>query len=344
MKNATKLRIEKYKKALMKKYGVQDVESFEVSPAAFQGLYAFQQESNEFLTQINMHSVTDLAGELVGVNMAGAIIKRTDTPTNERVAVDPFSMDSGLTYNLKKTEFDIAYTYARLDAWARRVAFQAELSAAAAHRIGLDRIMVGWNGTSAAADTDSGSNPLGEDVNIGWIQYLINKLPANFMLEGANAGEIRVGEGAGSDYTNFDALVYDLVAGIPQHKRAGLVVVVGDGIANAEGLKFYNGLLVNTPSEKDHIKTALKNLGGQTTVSVPFFPDWGLMVTSLDNLSIYTQETSVRRKFIDNPKLDQYEDMLSMNEGYAIEDPEKATAIEDANIRVWNGSAWVAPA
>jgi len=197
MKNATKLRIEKYKKALMKKYGVQDVESFEVSPAAFQGLYAFQQESNEFLTQINMHSVTDLAGELVGVNMAGAIIKRTDTPTNERVAVDPFSMDSGLTYNLKKTEFDIAYTYARLDAWARRVAFQAELSAAAAHRIGLDRIMVGWNGTSAAADTDSGSNPLGEDVNIGWIQYLINKLPANFMLEGANAGEIRVGEEIG---------------------------------------------------------------------------------------------------------------------------------------------------
>ena len=83
--------------------------------------------------------------------------------------------------------------------------------------------------------------------------------------------------------------------------------------------------------------------GGLSTIKPPaHFPPRGLMVTSLDNLSIYYQDTSVRRSVADNPKRKRVEDLSSANEGYVIEDETKAAMFEPANVKLPGpGSTWV---
>ena len=49
--------------------------------------------------------------------------------------------------------------YALLDAWRHRAEFQTLLRDAILKQQGRDRIMIGWNGTIAAATTDRDANP-----------------------------------------------------------------------------------------------------------------------------------------------------------------------------------------
>ena len=67
-------------------------------------------------------------------------------------------------------------------------------------------------------------------------------------------------------------------------------------------------------------------------VRVPFFPDDALLVTSLDNLSIYFQETGKRRQIVDNSSLDQVEEYQSSNDAYVIENYEKVGFVENIEI------------
>ncbi|STU54507.1 phage major capsid protein [Klebsiella pneumoniae subsp. pneumoniae] len=45
-----------------------------------------------------------------------------------------------------------------------------------------------------------------------------------------------------------------------------------------------------------------------------------MLITRLDNLSIYWQEDTRRRSVIDNPKRDRIENFESVNEAYVVED------------------------
>ena len=77
-------------------------------------------------------------------------------------------------------------------------------------RQGLDRIMVGWNGTHAAASTNLTQYPLLQDVNKGWLQKMRERAASRVIREGAATGsKVRIGKGG--DYANIDAAVFDLV-------------------------------------------------------------------------------------------------------------------------------------
>jgi hypothetical protein len=52
----------------------------------------------------------------------------------------------------------VAIPYAKLDAWAPFADFHQRWTNAVAKAIALDRIMIGFNGTSAAATTDRSTN------------------------------------------------------------------------------------------------------------------------------------------------------------------------------------------
>ena len=63
-----------------------------------------------------------------------------------------------------------------------------------------------------------------------------------------------------------------------------------------------------------------KRIGGLQAVRVPHFPPSALMVTRLDNLSIYYQEGARRRHIKDVPEKDQIENYESSNDAYVVED------------------------
>ncbi|MGK8347924.1 P2 family phage major capsid protein [Pseudomonas aeruginosa] len=92
---------------------------------------------------------------------------------------------------------------------------------------GLDRIMIGFNGTSAAVTTDLATNPLLQDVNIGWLQKMRTSAPDRVIEEGED-GSGKVTIGTTGDYKTLDALVFDAIQLLdPWHrKRKDLVVIV----------------------------------------------------------------------------------------------------------------------
>jgi hypothetical protein len=75
-----------------------------------------------------------------------------------------------------------------------------------------------------------------------------------------------------------------------------------------------------------------KTIGNLPAVRVPFFPDNALLITSLENLSIYVQEGSRRRKIEDNAKRKRVEDYQSSNEDYVVEDLGMVALVESISI------------
>ena len=59
-----------------------------------------------------------------------------------------------------------------------------------------------------------------------------------------------------------------------------------------------------------------------------FFPGSSILVTPLENLSIYYQDSSVRRLQKDKPEKNQVQEFNSVNLGYVVEDEEQAAFIE----------------
>lgn len=299
------------------------VNTFAVEPTVQQALEARMQENSTFLQAINMPGVAELKGEKIGVGINGTIAGRTDTSGNgERNPTDPTALDAQ-GYECQKTDFDTALPYARLDAWAHRPEFQTLIRDAIIQRQALDRIMIGWNGTSIAKNTDRVANPLLQDVNKGWLQKYREHAPERVMKEGAaGSGKIKVG-GAGADYGNIDALVMDLVANLidPWHQDdTSLVVICGRSLVHDKYFPIINGN--NAPTEKVAAELILgtKRIGGLQPVIVPFFPAKSLMVTSLSNLSLYWQIGGRRRHIMEQPNKNRVANFESSNDDYVIED------------------------
>ncbi|MCX2834467.1 phage major capsid protein, P2 family [Microbulbifer thermotolerans] len=330
--------------AMASTYGVASVsEAFSVEPTIAQELQDKIVESDAFLREINVVPVDEIKGEKVIGSAAGLVPKRTNTDANDRQTSDVLSLGSKL-YELFHTEFDTHIKWSTIDAWAKFPDFQERYGKWVRKAIALARIRVGWVGTSAAAVTDPEANPNGEDVNKGWLQLLREYKEGAQWFDGTTgtqeAGEIRIGKGG--DFENLDATVHAVKQMInPLHRGAkDLVAIVGEELVAEEKAALYKAM-GQTPTEKERIEKEVVSkvyAGLPLKTDVPFFPARGILITSLDNLSIYYQTDSWRRQVQDNPKRCRVEDYNSVNEGYVIEDEEKAAGVEFAKVKLPDGN------
>lgn len=311
-------------------------EKFSVEPSLQQKLETRTQESSAFLGMINMVGVTEQSGEKLGLGVNSTIAGRTDTTSKDRQATDPTALQKA-RYHCKQTNFDTALRYSKLDMWAKFPDFATRVRDALLQRQALDRIMIGFNGTSAAIETDRDANPLLQDVNIGWLQKVRTDAPEQILSEGVDSsGSIviykRDAEKEG-DFGNLDALVASMVAEmlpVWYQDDTELVVIMGRDLLNDKYLPMIEEY-AEKPTESaalDVIK-ARKMVGGLPAIRVPYFPASTLMITRLDNLSIYWQEGARRRAIIDNPKRDQIENYESTNDAYVVEDYEGIAIAEN---------------
>jgi P2 family phage major capsid protein len=303
-------------------------EKFSVDPSIQQKLEVAIQESDGFLKQINIIGVDEQSGEALLLGVNGPIASRTDTAAGNPRSPQNRSGLSKDAYTCKKTDFDSAFPYALLDAWAKFPEFQSKLSAAIVLRQALDRIMIGFNGTSAAVSTNLGANPLLQDVNIGWLQK-IRTGAADRVLDAATIGPRKVIKVAGvdtvfeGDYANLDGLVFDAVQMLePWHRtRPDLRVMVSRNLMHSKLLAAVEKGADSNQEENAAEEIVNKaRLGGLPVVDAPFFPDNTVLVTTLSNLSIYYQNSARRRHLKDEPELDRIADYQSSNEAYLIED------------------------
>ncbi|GLH40115.1 phage major capsid protein, P2 family [Pseudomonas granadensis] len=319
--------------AIAETYGVPlSSKMFSVEPSIAQELNDAITAKADFLQRINVIPVTEIKGEKVFIGVSGPVTGRTNTKTTDREAKDASELENS-TYELSSTESDVGLPYAKIDAWAKFPDFHQRYSAAVQKQIALDRIMVGFHGLKAAAQTDIETYPMLQDVNKGWLQQLREQAPQQVLKEGKEAGKVTLGPNG--DYANLDALVHDTKQMVDERLRDGgdLIAIIGTDLLAADKAKLY-AKQGDTPTEKERIEDAqvIATYGGLPSFSVPFFPVNGVLVTSWDNLSIYFQDSSWRKQTVDNPKRSRVEDYNSRNEGYVIEQLEKIALTENVEL------------
>lgn len=333
MHHETRKKFNAYLAQLAAVNGTEDTgKTFTVIPAVQQRLETALQESSSFLGRINMQGVDELQGDKLGLNLSGPVASRTDTAAKERQPRDLSTLDEN-GYHCRKTDFDSFIRYDKLDAWRRFPDFQLRIANLLVQRQALDRIMIGFNGTSIAANTDPSANPMLQDVNKGWLQKARESAAERVMKEG-KTGSGKVLIGPDGDYKNLDALVYDAIQLLdPWHQEnPGLVAIVGRGLMHDKYFPLVNQESKATDTLAADIIISQKRVGGLPAVQAPYFPADKVMITSLDNLSLYWQVGGRRRHVIENPGRDRIDTFESSNDDYVVEDFGLLSLIENIEL------------
>jgi P2 family phage major capsid protein len=343
MRNPTRVLYNAYVSQIALINGVPDATTqFSVAPAVEQKLIERIMASSDFLSRIGNVIVSQQEGDKVGIGVTRPIASRTNTAGGtRRVPTDPTDTSDEGRYRCEQTNSDTAIRYAKLDAWAHKPEFQKLIQAAIIKQKARDRIMIGFNGTSVAATTDRAANPKLQDVNKGWLYKIRQFATARVLDDGALSGAGKaiyvadVADATKRDFVNLDALAFDAVELLDEWHRddTDLVVIVGRDLVHD---KYFN--IVNAAGDKATEMLARdvilsdKKIAGMPAVRVPGFPANAMLITSLDNLAIYTQAGTTRRQLRDEPALDQIENYESVNEAYVVEDYGKAVLVENIII------------
>ncbi|MFC3581075.1 phage major capsid protein, P2 family [Sphingomonas hylomeconis] len=346
MRNSTRLLYNAYVSQIALLSGVPDATTqFSVAPVVEQKLIERVMTSSDFLSKIGNVTVTQQEGDKVGIGVTRPIASRTNTAGgNRRTPTDPTDTSDLGRYRCEQTNSDTAIKYAKLDAWAHRPEFQTLVRDAIIKQKGRDRIMIGWNGIAVAAQSDLDANPLLQDINKGWLYKIRTFADSRWLRDGAlttgalaatkaiyvddtgvpfNHAQGADNTGANVDFVNLDALAFEAVELIDEWHRddTDLVVIVGRDLLHD---KYFS--IVNAAGDKAtemlarDVIMSTKQIGGMPAVRVPFFPANAMLITTLANLAIYTQEGTTRRQLKDEPALDQIENYESVNEAYVVED------------------------
>lgn len=310
-------------------------DKFNVAPVVQQRLEQRLQESSEFLKLINIVPIIEQSGDVLGLD-AYPNASRTNTAAgNRRQPKDVTSISLVNQYFCYKTDYDTSIPYAKLDAWAGHTDFEIKIRDLIIKSQALARIMIGFNGTHAAVETDRAKYPLLEDVNIGWLQKYRDNAPQNVLSSGKQAGVITIGPGG--DYNNLDALVYDTVNNLidPIYRDdTSLRAMIGRGLTNSRQFPLINGN--NVPTEILAVNTilGLDKVSGVQSMNVPYLAENAIFIQPLANLSIYYQESARRRMVKDEPEYDRVANYESSNDAFVVENYEAGCLIENIQFVV----------
>lgn len=283
-------------------------------------------ESNDFLSMIVVEDVDQIAGQVVNVGNPGLFTgRKAEGRFRRKVGVD------GNTYTLKETDSGAALTYQMLSVWANAGSedeFFNRMQAFTNKSFSLDMLRIGFNGKSAADNTEPKDNPNGEDVNIGWHEIVRDYNAKQIVTDAVTLGK-------GSDFSSLDAMASALINTlIPQEFRNDprLTVLVGADLVAAEQYRLYQA--ADRPTEKIAAQMLSDSIAGRKAMVPPFFPGKRMAITMLDNLHIYTQRGTRYRKaeFSDDRK--QFENSYLRMEGYAVETPELYAAYDESAVTI----------
>ncbi|MDP8173117.1 phage major capsid protein, P2 family [Pasteurella skyensis] len=335
MHNETKQKFTGYIAQVAQLNGVtpEDVkEGFNVQPTIEQKIIDNVIHKSDFLKCINTQPVDQMQGELVGLGVAQAIASTTDTDEKERETKDIHNLTKR-RYNCEKVDFDTHQKWSTIDSWRHKPDFQTKLASHTQKTIALNIMMMGFNGTHRAKNSNRTKYPLLQDVAKGWLQHIREEAPDHVMDGADTENKIKVGKG--QDYKNLDALVKDAVDNMIHDVYAddtALVAICGRRLVDDKYFNLINKELTPTDELASQTLISQKQVGGLKAIRVPFFPRNAVLITRLDNLSVYFQKGTLRRSIINNPKRNRIEDFVSKNLDFQVEDYECVALIENISL------------
>ncbi|MDV1857703.1 phage major capsid protein, P2 family [Citrobacter freundii] len=309
---------------------------YSVDPSVQQRLENAAKESTELTQKINVIGVDDQEGDKVLVDTTGPIA-RTNSSSDGAKRRNPASVHELATrrYRCEQVNYDTFISYSQLDAWSAHPDFQARVSQQIARQIALDRIMIGFNGTSHALISDFAANPLLQDVNTGWMEQIRKHAAARVMSDVTiSTRDMDNKITAKGLYGNPDALVQDARSSLLDewHKDApDLVVLMGRDLFNTLRLPLINAMSTTNPNTElmaGQLIISSRFIGGLQVFLAPFFPKDAMLITSFSNLSIYFQKGSLRRLMKEEPEYNRIATYQSMNDAYVVEDYGKSALIQ----------------
>lgn len=310
---------------------------YNIEPVAVQNMYDEITKSIDFLSKINVVGKTEKVGQVIGLSV-GLIGSNTDTTqSGGKREARPIHSLSGREYRLEQTNFDVALRYDEIDKWAHLTDFPARINGQIAKAIALSLITVGMNGNSRAKNSNSQTNPLLQDLAVGWLQKIRTENAARVMgwevgAVGTTKQAVKYGKAA-PDYKNLDAIVIDAINNLMDERFADRTDFVVCTSRRTVGDKYTN--LINqageiaTETEAAARLNKERTLGGLPVVFVPNMPVNTLLITPLENLSIYYQTGGERCTIKDNPERDQLESYQSKNIDFIVEEYGACALIEN---------------
>lgn len=305
----------------------QGTQTFNLTPPMEIKLRQAIMQSDAFLGMVSLLPVQQIKGQVVDVGDDGLSTGRSDTG---RFSVEVGQ--SGNTYELTKTDSGAHIMWETMTQWANsgsKNEWLTMMKNAISRRFALDMLRIGFNGTSIADKTNPVANPLGQDVNKGWLKIVKEKAAAQ-VLASADLDPT----GATQDsYKNLDSLVQDLINTTiaPEHRQdPDLVVLVGSDLVAAEQHRLLEA--ADSPTEHKAAQSLAKTIAGKKAYTPPFFPANQIWVTNTKNLQILTQEgTQWRKQKNDEDELRFKQNHIRM-EGYAVGNLKKFAAIEAVTV------------
>ncbi len=312
---------------------------FSVEPSVTQTIMTRVQDSSSFLTRINILPVPEMKGEKIGLDVSGSIASTTDTAGGDERETADFATLDAEGYFCQQVNYDFHIRYNTLDLWARYQDFQTRLRDAIVKRQALDRIMIGFNGTHRAKTSNRIKFPLLQDIAPGWLQKYRENAPSrvmdNIVGEDGSVVSDKIRVGTGGDYANLDALVMDATNNLiaPWYQEdPELVVICGRQLLADKYFPLVNQEQQNSEAMAADLIISQKRIGNLPAVRVPYFPADALLITRMDNLSIYWQEDTQRRHMVENSKRDRIENYESINEDYVVEDYACGALVENITL------------
>lgn len=309
---------------------------YSVDPSVQQRLENAAKESTELTQKINVIGVDDQEGDKVLVDTTGPIARTNSSSdgVKRRNPVSPHEL-AARRYRCEQVNYDTFISYSQLDAWSAHADFQARVSQQIARQIALDRIMIGFNGTTHALISDFAANPLLQDVNTGWMEQIRKHAAARVMSDVTiSTRDMDNKVTAKGQYGNPDALVQDVRSSLLDewHKDApDLVVLMGRDLFNTLRLPLINAMSTTNPNTElmaGQLIISSRFIGGLPVYLAPFFPKDAMLITSFSNLSIYFQKGSLRRLMKEEPEYNRIATYQSMNDAYVVEDYGKSALIQ----------------
>lgn len=307
--------------------------SFSVEPSVQQRMEKAAMESDDFLKKINVFPVKNQEGQKILIGSKGPIAS-TGTGGNRRNPVDNHSKEPS-NYRCRKTNYDSSVQYAQLDAWSAQPNFQALISEANVRQIGLDRIMIGFNGTKYVEGSNREANPLLQDCGVGWLQKIRNEAPhriiSDVTLTSRDEDNKIIAKGT---YGNLDAAVFDAKNTLLdpwQRKAPDLVVIMSSDLLTSSNFAKINALSQTNPNSEQLAAQLIisgEKVGGLPVCYAPYVPDDCILITSLKNLSVYYLLGALRRTIKEEPEYDRIATYQSSNDDYVVEDYGKVAFID----------------
>ncbi|MFQ1014891.1 P2 family phage major capsid protein [Avibacterium paragallinarum] len=274
-------------------------------------------ETSPFLGLINIIKTTEHKGETLGISVP--MPSQTDINQHDRTP-EKGHISPPQKFHCEQIDLDTSISYPKLDriAGVLEVDFSRKFEEHLTTEILLSLLLVGWNGKNRLQTSNPVINKLAEDVKKGWLQK-IRENAVDKLISVANVG-------ADQEYKSLNSLVKAGLAKIGDPIKGG-----GDMIAIC-GRNVLSDFPIDAALSTPRMTVSQKLIGGLKAVGVDYFPADSILITRLDNLSLYVQKGTIRRIMERNPAKDRLDIYNSLVVDFVIEDYNAVALIENINI------------